>query len=97
MSIVDRLNEALETARQRGAVYGDEGFAKNGAALAALFKGGITLKTPDDFSRFLIFALCSVKMARYAENFERNGHKDSAHDLGVYAFLLEDFDEGIKK
>jgi hypothetical protein len=94
MSVIDKLNEALETAKERGKVYGNNGFAKNGAALASFFRDGITLRTPDDFSRFLIFALCSVKMARYAENFEKGGHKDSAHDLGVYAFLLEDFDDG---
>ena len=97
MTVVDKLNEALKTAKEREKVYGNEGFAKNGAALASFFKNGVTLKTPDDFSRFLILALCSVKVARYIENFDKGGHADSVHDLGVYAFLLEDFDERVKK
>jgi hypothetical protein len=39
----------------------------------------------------------TVKLSRYAANFEKGGHQDSVHDLGVYSFLLEDFDDRIKK
>jgi len=34
----------------------------------------------------------TVKVARYAEHMPTQGHEDSAHDLGVYALLMEAYD-----
>jgi hypothetical protein len=95
LSIQQRLEAALETAKERGKTYdvqGRPGHEFNGQAMAALFPGGVLLKTPEDFTRFILLVMTTTKVARYAANFAKGGHADSAHDLGVYAFLLEDFD-----
>lgn len=95
MSIQDKLKDALATAETRSKVYGGagkEGHRLTGAAMAQLFPEGVTLKTADDFIRFLLFCMIMTKNGRYAINFDKGGHQDSIHDLGVYAFLLEDFD-----
>lgn len=95
MGIQDKLRAALETAEARSKVYGvagKEGHRLTGSAMAKLFPDGITLKTEQDFIRFLLFSMIMTKVGRYAINI-KNGHQDSVHDLGVYAFLLEDFDD----
>ena len=96
--LILKLEEAIKTAESRETVYGKghAGHNAHGAALAALFPEGLTLKTPEEFTRFILFALCTMKMARYAKNFTEGGHKDSAHDAGVYSFILEDYDDASK-
>lgn len=94
MSIQDKLKDALATAETRSKVYGGtgkEGHRLTGAAMAQLFPDGVVLKTAEDFTRFLLFSMLMTKIGRYAINI-KYGHQDSIHDLGVYAFLLEDFD-----
>jgi len=95
MSLIDKLESAKKTAEDRGKIYGEShnNYQKNGQALIALFPDGLMLRTEDDFSRFILFILTSIKLTRYAENFTRGGHADSIHDLGVYSFILEDFDD----
>lgn len=93
MTIVSKLRTAIQTAKQRGAVYGHDGSEVTGRAIAMLFPDGITLKTADDFARFLIFSMMMAKTGRYAKNFAKGGHMDSVHDTGVYAFILEDLDD----
>ena len=91
-TVEDCLNNALETARERGKVYGHGGFIEHGEVLRALFPDGLELRTPEEFSRFLLLNNCLTKFCRYAKQFKAGGHADSIHDLGVYAFLLEAFD-----
>lgn len=93
--LVKKLEEAIKTAESREAVYGKGhvGHSSHGAMLSALFPNGITLTTPDDFTRFILFIMLTTKLARYAKNFDKGGHKDSAHDAGVYSFILEDYDD----
>lgn len=96
MSVQEKLRAALETADARGKVYGGpgkEGHRITGMAMNELFPNGLTLKTDDDFIRFLLFSMLMTKIGRYAMNFEKGGHQDSIHDLGVYSFLLEDYDD----
>jgi hypothetical protein len=96
MGIKEKLTEAIKTAEEREKVYGVEahsGHTLTGAALAELFPDGVTLKTAEDFTRFLIFSMMMTKIGRYAVNFDKGGHKDSAHDCGIYSLILEDTDD----
>lgn len=95
MSIESKLKKAVRTARERGKVYGHDGSEVIGRAIAMLFPDGLTLKTPDDFARFSIFNMQMAKIGRYARNFSKGGHGDSAHDTGVYSFILEDLDDRV--
>lgn len=82
------LSEAAATFKQRNSVYGNQ-YLRFGSILEAMFPGGLTLETVDDFNRFTMFVNCLAKLSRYSVNLNRGGHKDSAHDLAVYAAMLE--------
>ncbi len=102
MTIRDKLLDALKTVDSRAKVYGTdqnehEGHVRAGKVLAALFPDGITVKTDEEFTRFVLFCMLVVKQNRYALNYERGGHRDSIHDLGNYAHILEDYDEVISE
>jgi len=85
----DMLDAGAATFRERNATYGDT-YLDFGKAAAALFPNGLALKTVDDFNRMGIFTQCLGKLARYAANLSEGGHQDSAHDLMVYAAMLEE-------
>ncbi len=80
--------EAAATFKQRNEVYGDQ-YLNFGSIMVAMFPNGITLKTAEEFSRFTLFFNCVGKLSRYSVNLDKGGHKDSAHDLSVYAAMLE--------
>lgn len=84
----DIMRDALATHIDRQRTY-NSGHRRQGAALAALFPDGLTLKTPEDFAHFMLFDMVMVKVTRYADHFETGGHQDSARDLQVYAAMLE--------
>lgn len=85
------LEEAAKTFREKNKVYGDN-YKRVGEMMAGMFPAGVTLKTAHDWNRMHILLLCIVKLTRYAVNWEK-GHKDSVHDLAVYAAMLESIDE----
>jgi hypothetical protein len=90
----DILRAAAQTFEQRSAVYQDNN-VRAGAMLAAAFPGGIFLSTPQDFERFILFALLFVKMSRYSVQW-RDGHEDSMQDTAVYAAMMEALDANRK-
>jgi len=77
------------TYSKRNKVYGDN-YKKIGAVLKALFPVQPELNTADDCNRFALFMMLLVKMSRYAESLSNGGHADSAHDMVVYAAMLEE-------
>ena len=87
----DLLLSAEATFRQRNAIYGNN-YQRAGALLLALFpEDGIpAVTTPDAALRLSLMVDCAKKLQRYAHNFTRGGHQDSAHDLIVYAAMLEE-------
>lgn len=89
------LDAAAATFRERNALYGNN-YQREGAALLALFpEGGIpAITTPEDANRLHVFVAAVTKLQRYAHNWTRGGHADSAHDLQVYAAMLEEFTDG---
>jgi len=86
------LDAAAETFRERNGIYGNN-YQRFGAALLALFPdGGIPPITDvNDAQRLDYIIMCLGKLQRYAHNFSRGGHQDSARDLQVYAAMLEEF------
>ena len=88
MTPKDHLKRAVETFEEKGKVYGDS-YAKAGKIMAAFFPDGLDLRTEADFSRYQTLQLCIMKLNRYTERLPDGGHKDSAHDLIVYAAILE--------
>jgi hypothetical protein len=88
------LDDAARTYRERHPIYG-RNWHKVGGALAAMFPEGITLRTPEDFTRFYLFVLQIMKQTRYAHNFASGGHSDSALDTVVYSAMLAAIDEEI--
>lgn len=87
----DLLAEGAETFRQRNAVYGDT-YLEFGKACAALFPNGLRVEAGDveGFNRLGVFVQCLSKVARYSANINTGGHPDSAHDLMVYAAMLQE-------
>jgi hypothetical protein len=87
----DLLDAAAATFRERNAVYGNN-YQRMGALLLALFpEGGVPpVTTEADANRLNLMIDCLGKLQRYAHNFARGGHRDSAHDLCVYAAMLEE-------
>lgn len=83
------LRRAADTFEQRHAVYGDN-YKTMGHVLLAMFPDGIPCETIDDFNRFGLLVQCVYKLTRYASQFSEGGHIDSAHDLCVYASMLEE-------
>jgi hypothetical protein len=85
------LEKLADLYRERNKLYGND-YKRCGEAYAALFPNGLTLRTAEDFSRFVIFSLGYGKQIRYANNFTRGGHVDSLDDLSVYAQMLQELD-----
>lgn len=92
------INKILDRAKQtnidRHKVYAD-GHEVQGAIIKALFKDGVPLTTVQDGTRLYFVQMIVAKLVRYcvAWSAGQSLHKDSVHDLGVYAFLLEGYDE----
>jgi hypothetical protein len=83
----DLLAAGAETFRARNAVYGDN-YLQFGALMLALFPKGLHITTEAEFTRLGLLVQCAGKLSRYANN--PQGHQDSAHDLMVYAAMLEE-------
>jgi hypothetical protein len=88
-SVPEILRECAATYEQRNKIYGDN-YKKFGHAMASIFPNGLDLRTAEDFNRLGIFIQCLSKLTRYSEALSRGGHQDSAHDLAVYAAMLEE-------
>lgn len=82
-----RLLGMAATARERGKRYG-KAYKRFGEVAAALWPDGLTLKTVGDFERMGALVQVLNKLVRYTTTTE--GHRDSAHDMAVYATILEE-------
>lgn len=88
------IRQALKTFEQRGKAYGNS-YNQYGEVMKVLFPNGIELKTIDDFNRMGLLNMIVSKLIRYSNQWETK-HKDSMHDLGVYSFMLESYDDSIR-
>ena len=80
------LAEMIETFQERKKLYGDN-YKQIGKVMEALFPNGVTLKTIKEHNRYHLFLMIMVKVTRLAQTNLK--HKDSVHDLAVYAAMLE--------
>jgi hypothetical protein len=84
------LRDAAGLFESRNAVYGSN-YQHFGETLLALFGGKIPeVRTPEDAQRLDEIISCLGKLQRYAFNFTKGGHVDSADDLMVYAAMLRE-------
>lgn len=85
------LRRAAETFKARNSEYGGN-YRRMGTLILALFPGGFIpeVETQEQANRLNLIIDCLGKLQRYAHAFHKGGHKDSAHDLIVYAAMLEE-------
>ena len=88
-TVPELLRAAASTYEERNKAYGDN-YKKSGAALAAMFPEGLPPMGAQDWNEFGVWFMIFVKLSRYAENIGKGGHVDSAHDMVVYAAMLEE-------
>jgi hypothetical protein len=89
-TVPEVLRDAAATYEERNATYGNN-WLNIGPVLAAMHPDGVTLRSAADFMRFHFLVMKVVKMTRLASS--GITHQDSAHDLSVYAAMLESFNE----
>lgn len=88
----ERLTDLADLFAQRNTIYGNS-YLQFGPVGHALFPGGLTLQTPDEWNRFALFFMCILKLHRYAMKYEGGGQADSLDDLAVYSQMLAYVDE----
>ena len=80
------LEQMAATFRQKNGAYGAN-YLMVGPIMTILFPNGVTLKTPEDFTKWHLVELIVIKLTRFAcTNLD---HHDSVHDMGVYAAMIE--------
>lgn len=82
----DLLESMASTFRERNAVYKDN-YKVVGKVMSAFFPEGVTLTTEADHNFYHLFELLIVKLTRFTNS--GLTHKDSIHDIAVYAAMLE--------
>lgn len=95
MSAADRLDEMANTFRERNTVYSNN-YERIGGIMAAMFPDGLQVRSQEDWVRLYFLLATVAKTSRYATNWWRGGHADSAHDAAVYFAMLEDYDRDRK-
>jgi thiol-disulfide isomerase/thioredoxin len=87
--VAKNLVRGADTFEGRHSLYGNN-YKRFGQVMLALFPNGIPLNSVEDGNRLGLFIQICSKVTRYAENMSRGGHVDSAHDLMVYAAMIEE-------
>lgn len=86
MDVPEILESMAETFRSRNKIYGDN-YKILGKVTSVLFPNGIKLETEHDFLVWHLFELVMLKLTRFSSSLFT--HKDSIHDLAVYAAMIE--------
>ena len=82
------LEQGAQLFRERNALYGDT-HTDIGYTLVALSPNHFGESQREANRRFLISQIAN-KLQRYVALLPQGGHKDSAHDIMVYAAMLEE-------
>lgn len=90
MNAKKRLENLGKLNGKKGEEYGR--FEKIGEVLAVQFPEGVTLKTSDEFNRFVLFTQMALKLDRLSNYLPGGVHEDSLDDEAVYAMMLRSFD-----
>ena len=86
-TVPEILNTIAETYHDRQKRYG-KSYLRFGAVASGLWPQGLRLDSHQDFVRHGILIQIISKLVRYAD--KPAGHKDSAHDMALYAAMLEE-------
>lgn len=86
MKAPDHLELGAKTYRERNVEYGDS-YHKFGRVMLALFPDGLTIETVNKWNRLGVLVQIVSKLTRYSNDFY-NPHRDSIHDIMVYAAML---------
>ena len=88
VGVSDTISEMGSLFKERGEVYGNN-YKQFGFVCRFLFPDGkVELSTPQDHNRFGILVQIISKLTRYAQNFNKGGHRDSLIDLSLYCHML---------
>ena len=87
-TVPELLRRAANTYEERHHIYGDN-YKNYGALMKAFYPEGLKLDTEQDWIQLGLIHNCTTKLARYCGT-KSKGHQDSAHDLCVYASMLEE-------
>lgn len=85
-NVPEILEEMAKTFRSRNKIYGDN-YKILGKVIKELFPNGVHLETEQDFLVWHLFELVMLKLTRFSSS--QLTHKDSIHDLAVYAAMIE--------
>lgn len=89
-SVPELLRAGAATYEQRNKLYADN-YKRIGKLLEIIYPNGLPANfDADDWNRFGVWFMIFAKSVRYAMNMKAGGHKDSAHDMMVYAAMLEE-------
>jgi len=84
--VADQLRDMADTFDERHNMYGDS-YLQFGKVAAALWPDGMKYQKEDDYNRLGVVVQIISKLCRYTHS--PAGHRDSAHDMAVYAAILE--------
>jgi hypothetical protein len=85
-TVPEIFEENIETYKERQASYGPT-YRHYGTIMMGLFPNGIRVNDAETWNRLGVVQACVTKLARFCHNLD---HIDSAHDLSVYAAILEE-------
>lgn len=94
MTAGELLKQAQATFDERAATYG-RSYHLFGSVMQALFPHGLVLGTTADWNRMGALVQIVNKLTRYSAHWDAP-HKDSIHDIIVYAAILEELDDLIR-
>lgn len=86
LGVPEILEEMARTFRERNKQYGDN-WRMVGQLMVVMFPQGVQLHSAADYDLWHLFELLIVKLSRFAIG--KLQHKDSIHDLAVYAAMIE--------
>ena len=89
LGVPELMRAGASTYEQRNALYGDN-YKHFGHAMRGVFPAGLHIESVEDWNRLGILVQCAAKLTRYGQSFSAGGHADSAHDLSVYAAMLQE-------
>lgn len=85
-TVPEIFEDNIKTYKERQATYGPT-YRQYGQIMMGLFPKGVTVSDIETWNRLGVVQACVTKLARYCNNLD---HIDSAHDLSVYAAILEE-------
>jgi len=81
------LEQGATTFNERNALYADN-YLLFGGVMAALLPNGVQINSAENWNKFGLLIQCVSKLTRFCNSPDMT-HRDSVHDLMVYAAMLE--------